>query len=443
MASDRFDALVVGAGPAGSTAALVLARGGARVALVDKAAFPRDKACGDLVGPRGIRVLSDLGIEVTGASTVGDMIVVGPTGRRVRLPAYPGRTYPGHAIAVPRRDFDNALRNAALAAGAEARTGRAERPLFGDAGLEGFALSTGAELRADIVLGADGATSRVAAAANLVDPRRVLWAFAVRAYAETHTDRPYISFWEPTRRRAFPGYGWLFPGPAGLSNLGLGIGMRSTRNAAATATRQLPAFITHLGELGLIDTGTHRTPLGGWLKLGLVGTTPARGHVLLIGDAAGLVNPLQGEGIGAALASGRAAAEATLAGPPRATARYLAYLRTTHMRFMASTAPAHAALLGRPRTIALLARALTAPTVSAAIAGAWSLYWNDLIVGATPSRSATVAGAAAGLASLATSRSATAQWITQTLNPHVPDPAQPAGHTVPVSHTEPEHRTTR
>ena len=81
MASGRFDALVVGAGHAGSTAALVLARGGARVALVDKAAFPRDKACGDLVGPRGVQVLSDLGIEVTGASTVGDMIVVVPVSK--------------------------------------------------------------------------------------------------------------------------------------------------------------------------------------------------------------------------------------------------------------------------------------------------------------------------------------------------------------------------
>ena len=64
MPDRRFDALVIGAGPAGSVAALVLARGGARVALVDKSRFPRDKACGDLVGPRGVQLLSDLGIEV-------------------------------------------------------------------------------------------------------------------------------------------------------------------------------------------------------------------------------------------------------------------------------------------------------------------------------------------------------------------------------------------
>ena len=86
MKAGHFDALVVGSGPAGSIAATVLARGGARVALVDKAKFPRDKACGDLVGPRGVQLLSDLGITIPGAMKVDDMIVVGPTSRRVRLP---------------------------------------------------------------------------------------------------------------------------------------------------------------------------------------------------------------------------------------------------------------------------------------------------------------------------------------------------------------------
>lgn len=83
---DRFDVLVVGAGPGGSVAALVLARAGARVALLDKSAFPRDKACGDLVGPRGVQLLTDLGVAIPAGRRVGDMVVVGPTGRRVRLP---------------------------------------------------------------------------------------------------------------------------------------------------------------------------------------------------------------------------------------------------------------------------------------------------------------------------------------------------------------------
>jgi flavin-dependent dehydrogenase len=70
----RLDAIVVGAGPARSVAALVLARGGARVALVDRRAFPRAKACGDLIGPRGVRLLAELGIRVPGAGRLGDMV---------------------------------------------------------------------------------------------------------------------------------------------------------------------------------------------------------------------------------------------------------------------------------------------------------------------------------------------------------------------------------
>ena len=114
--SSRFDAVVVGAGPAGSIAALVLARSGARVALADKAAFPRDKACGDVVGPRGVQVLTDLGLRVPDAGRGSDLLAVGPSGRRSRLPAFPGRTYPGHGIIVPRLALDYALREAALAA---------------------------------------------------------------------------------------------------------------------------------------------------------------------------------------------------------------------------------------------------------------------------------------------------------------------------------------
>jgi menaquinone-9 beta-reductase len=296
MTAGHFDALVVGAGPAGSIAATVLAGGGARVALVDKAKFPRDKACGDLVGPRGVQLLTDLGITIRGAIAVGDMNVVGPTTRRVRLPCFPGRTYPGHALALPRIDFDAALQQAAVEAGAEPFMDRAA-DRWADDGLDGFALSTGTQLRADIIIGADGASSRVAAAGDLVEPGRVLWGFAMRAYVDERVDLPHIVLWEPTPWRAFPGYGWMFPGPDGRANLGLGLGTLSTREGAATAARELPAFVRTLRGLGLLGGAAAPTrTLGGWLKLGMVGTNPARGRVLLVGDAAGLVNPLHGEG---------------------------------------------------------------------------------------------------------------------------------------------------
>ena len=250
MKAEHFDALVVGSGPAGSIAATVLARGGARVALVDKAKFPRDKACGDLIGPRGVQLLTDLGITIPGALKVDDMIVVGPTSRRVRLPCYPGRTYPGHGFALRRVDFDAALRKAAVDAGAEAFIDRAADPLWGDGGLEGFALSSGTEVRADSVIGADGASSRVATAANLVDPSRVLWGFAVRGYVEEAVDLPYIVLWEHARWRAFPGYGWLFPGPDGCGNVGLGLGTLSSPRRRSDCGARAPCVRAHALRAG-------------------------------------------------------------------------------------------------------------------------------------------------------------------------------------------------
>ena len=403
----RFDALVVGSGPAGSVAALVLARGGARVALVDKARFPRDKACGDLIGPRAVRILDDLGVEVPGAERVGDMIVLGPSGRRVRLPCRPGLTYPGYGFAAPRTVFDEALRAAAVEAGAEFFVGRAGEPLVApDGSLDGFVLSGGSRLCADVVIGADGAASRVGEVAGLVDPSRVLWGFAVRAYVDDPVRMPHIVLWEPSAWRGFPGYGWLFPGVGGRANIGLGVGVLSDRSAGAAATRRFDDFVEHLRRMGVLEAAlVPSRQLGGWLKMGMLGTTPARGRVLLAGDAAGLVNPLQGEGISQALGSGRAAAEAVLAGPAEAARRYRRILAATYGPYQSITAPVHGALLTRPRAVAAIGRLVTAPGLGRAVAGGWSIFWNDLLEGAAPGPPRVVASAAAGVGRLLTARS--------------------------------------
>jgi len=416
MAGERFDVLVVGSGPAGSVAALVLARGGARVALVDKARFPRDKACGDLVGPRGVQLLDDLGINVPGARRVGDMIVVGPTGRRVRLPCRPGITYPGHGFAAPRAVLDETLRAAAVSAGAEFFVGRAAAPLFRDGILEGFELSSGTRLCADVVIGADGATSRVADVGGLIDTTRVLWGFAVRAYVDDPVTLPHILLWEPTAWRGFPGYGWLFPGVGGRANIGLGLGTLSDRGAGAGAAQHFEAFVAHLRRLGVLENDPSpatllRGRLGGWLKMGIVGTSPGRGRVLLVGDAAGLVNPLQGEGISQAMGSGRAAAEAVLAGPSDAAFRYRRFLGSTYAPYQSITAPAHAALLTKPRAVAAVGRLLTASGLGRALSGGWSVFWNDLIDGATPGPPRAVASAAVRVGQALTAPSRTRNWF--------------------------------
>jgi menaquinone-9 beta-reductase len=413
LAEKQFDVLVVGAGPAGSITALVLARGGARVALVDKASFPRDKACGDLVGPRGVQLLHDLNVFVPAGFRASDMLVVGPTGRRVRLPARPGRTYPGYGICVTRSAFDATLQRAAIESGAEFFEGRAEEPISENGRLCGFVLSSSTRLQADVIVGADGATSRVATVAGLVDTARVLWGFAARTYADDDVSLPHIVLWTPERGTAFPGYGWVFPGENGGANFGLGVGVLSDRAAGRRAMRAFDAFRSHAVRLGILAERNRPqcTPLGAWLKLGMVGTTPARDRVLLVGDAAGLVNPLQGEGIAQAMGSGAAAAGAILTDPAGAHTRYRASLARRYAPYLSITAPLHRFLLTRPKLVATVTRGLTAPGVGRALAGGWAVAWNDLLDGAPPSGAMAVAAAAGVIGRGATAGAADRRWI--------------------------------
>ncbi len=221
-----FDVVVAGAGPAGSVAALVLARGGARVALVDKASFPRDKACGDLIGPRGVGLLDELGVSVPDAGQGADLLIVGPSGHRSRLPAFRGRTYPGHGVVIPRVVLDDALRTAAIEAGAEpirARVSGVDRPPGGP--VRALITSDGRRLAADAFIGADGALSPVARLAGMLDAGSALWGFAIRAYVAAEVPLPLLVLLDQAPWRIYPGYGWLFPGAAGQANVGIGVGL--------------------------------------------------------------------------------------------------------------------------------------------------------------------------------------------------------------------------
>jgi hypothetical protein len=143
----------------------------------------------------------------------------------------------------------------------------------------------------------------------------------------------------------------------------------------------------------------------------MVGTTPSRGRVLLVGDAAGLVNPLQGEGISQALTSGRAAAQAVLDGPADAAVRYRDFLVATYRPYLSATTPVHAAMLGRPRLVSAVGRMLTAPGVGTALAPGWSVFWNDLLDGAPPGTARTVAAAAARIGRALGARGRTRRWF--------------------------------
>jgi len=392
--ADRYDVVVAGAGPAGSVAALVLARGGARVALVDKAAFPRDKACGDLVGPRGVGLLAELGVRVPDAGQGADLLVVGPSGRRSRLPAFRGRSYPGHGVVIPRVILDDALRTAALEAGAEPVRARISGAEPGpDGRLLALTASDGRRLAADAFIGADGALSPVARLAGMLDPDQALWGFAIRAYIPAEVPLPLLVLLDAAPWRIYPGYGWLFPGADGQANVGIGVGL-GTRRRQASLRGDLAAFCAQLRASGDLGLAARPGPVtGGWLRMGGTGTPPAAGNVLLAGDAAGLINPLQGEGIGPGMVSARLAAESLLADPGHAAARYTDALAAAFGGYLPGAAALQAMLLRRPRAASAGVRLLTAPAVRGVLAGTWSLYWNGLVDGAVP-RPAAWAGAA-------------------------------------------------
>ncbi len=397
--SPGFDAVVVGAGPAGSIAALVLARSGARVALADKAAFPRDKACGDLVGPRGVQVLADLGLRVPDAGQGSDLLAVGPSGRRSRLPAFTGRSYPGHGIIVPRLALDHALREAAVAAGAvpvRARITAVEAS--GDGRVDAVIASDGQRLAGKVIIAADGALSPVARLAGMLEEETALWGFAIRAYVPAEVPLPLLVLLDASPWRIYPGYGWLFPGEDGQANVGIGVGLGGGRGRAPLRD-DLARLVALLGQHGDLSRDARPGPvMGGWLRMGGTGAPPAAGNVLLAGDAAGLINPLQGEGIGPAMVSARLAAEAVLADPARAAPAYAEAIEATFGPYMAGASAMQNALLRRPRTASALTRLLTAPVARRVVAGTWSIYWNGLVDGARPRPSAWTARAVQTLA---------------------------------------------
>jgi geranylgeranyl reductase family protein len=404
-AVERFDAVVVGAGPAGSVAATVLARGAARVLLLDRVAFPRDKACGDLLSPRGLRVLSELGVQLEGAIPVGDMTLIGLSGHPLLLPCPRSASLPAHGLAVPRLMLDDAVLQEAVRAGAVLRRGELRTLGRLDGGTRVLELADGTRVRTSFVVGADGADSTVAELGGLVVPDEVLWGFALRYYLEVDVDRPTIVYLTADGRRPVAGYGWLFPGPGGRANLGVGVALGQRRTGAQVAPQLMPALVTRLRGLGMLDGEPLQARRGGWLKLALAGTIPARDAVLLVGDAAALVNPLQGEGIAEAMMSGRAAAEAILAGSGTAAA-YRRYLERAFADDYAATAAVHLLMVRQPRLVGPLGNVLTHPLLARWLGPGWATYWNQVTEHAAPGVGRTVARVLRGTVGLATRRSA-------------------------------------
>ncbi|SDQ15183.1 geranylgeranyl reductase family protein [Quadrisphaera sp. DSM 44207] len=332
---ERVDAIVVGAGPAGSSAARHLARAGLDVLLLEKGGFPRDKVCGDGLTPRAVRELAALGVPTDGEGwqrTRGLRLVGG--GRAHEIPWPELSSFPSYGLVRSRSDFDALLARHAVAGGARLleRTA-ASAPVLDDAtgrvvGVRARAVDdagrrAGPDVvhRAPVVLAADGVSARLATALGIARRTDRPLGTGVRAYFATpRSGDPWMESWlelwdgEPRRSRLLPGYGWIFGLGNGTANAGLGVVDTSRGPGPGGLRALLRAWLATLPPQWQLDeahqVGEVRSAA---LPMGFNRTPHASRGMLLLGDAGGMVNPFNGEGIEYAMHSGRLAAEVTAA----------------------------------------------------------------------------------------------------------------------------------
>ena len=315
------DVIVVGAGPGGATTAYHLAQTGLDVLLLEKSRFPREKVCGDGLTPRAVKALVAMGVPISeedGWLRNKGLRVIS-SGMRLELPWPDLTTYPGYGLVRTRMDFDQRLAQRAQQAGArlvegvnvtgpvlDDRTGRiigvTARP---DGGQQQV-------YRARLVIAADGNSSRLSVSMGLRkrDDRPI--GVAVRAYyTSPRTDDDYLESWLDLwdQDRLLPGYGWIFGMGDGTSNIGLGLLNTSTAFGHTDYHALLHRWLAGMpAEWGFTEENRVGPVRGAALPMAFNRTPHYTNGLLLVGDAAGMVNPFNGEGIAYAMESGEIAA---------------------------------------------------------------------------------------------------------------------------------------
>lgn len=349
------DVLVVGAGPAGSAAAAWAARHGLDVLLADAAGFPRDKACGDGLTPRAIAELGRLGLGdwVDGHGTNRGLRAHG-FGQTLELP-WPGGSLPAHGSAIPRTELDDGIRRAALDSGAVPLERAKALDVTWDGGRVGSVVfADGSRVRCRRLVVADGARSTLGRVLGRQWHQDTAYGVAARGYiASGRSTDPWISSHLELRGESdevLAGYGWLFPLHDGRINIGVGT-LATDRRPANIKLRGLIEHYTDArrrdwaldGDVELVRSAL--LPMGGAVS-GVAGPNWA-----LIGDAAGCVNPLNGEGIDYGLETGRLVAE-LLASESDLSTAWPATLRA-HYGLAFSIARRLAGLITIPRLLPL------------------------------------------------------------------------------------------
>jgi geranylgeranyl reductase family protein len=314
--ADDADVIVVGAGPAGATTAYYLAQAGVNVLLLEKARFPREKVCGDGLTPRAVKSLISMGVDTSpeaGWLRNKGLRVIG-AGVRLELDWPDLGAFPGYGLVRPRADFDEILARRAAAGGAKLveevnvtgpvlddRTGQ----VVGVTAREDGAIKT---YRARAVVAADGNSSRLAVSLGLHKRDDRPLGVAVRTYYRSprHEDdylESWLDLWDGDK--LLPGYGWIFGMGDGTSNVGLGL-LNTSKAFGNTDYRELlKRWLKSMPEeWGFVEENRTEPVRGAALPMGFNRTPAYYKGLLLAGDAAGMVNPFNGEGIAYAMESG-------------------------------------------------------------------------------------------------------------------------------------------
>ena len=310
------DVLIVGAGPAGSAAATWAARAGLDVTLVDAESFPRDKPCGDGLTPRAIAELDELGLTpwLAGRARNYGLRAAG-FGRTLYLP-WPGGSLPNYGGAVPRLELDHAIRQVALNAGVTAIEGhRAVDARIENGRVAAVIFDNGTgkrEITCKRVIVADGVRSQLGRVLGRAWHRSTAYGVAARGYIKSQrSDDPWISSHLELRGQTgelLSGYGWVFPLGDGEVNIGVGTLATEKRSADVNLRGLMEHYADQQREDWQLE-GDIRAPRSAMLPMGGAVSGVAGPNWMLIGDAAGCVNPLNGEGIDYGLETGHLAAQ--------------------------------------------------------------------------------------------------------------------------------------
>jgi geranylgeranyl reductase family protein len=332
-ASDPIhDVVVIGGGPAGSSCAYWLAQAGWDVVVVEKKHFPRVKTCGDGLTPRAVRQLADMGIEdaLAGSHKYSGLRAHG-FGQSVEMqwPEHPH--FPSYGYTITRHDLDGLVADRAVQAGATLLAGtEVVAPNIDEAAgpsptlpvLTGVTVkdkdkagSPERQLKARYVVVADGANSRIGRMLGTTRQRDLPLGMALRGYysSDRHDD-PFIESHLDIRDAdgaVVPGYGWIFPMGDGRVNVGVGVLSSDQRWRGVNTSSLMDAFVSYAPKSwGLSPETCLGPPTGGKLPMCLSVGPRSGGNVVLVGDAAGSINPFNGEGISAGYETGRLAAAA-------------------------------------------------------------------------------------------------------------------------------------